>query len=210
MASIRHMLSLRDVKNPQYPRALPEESRAMVKAKMEAMGYPVTPPAVPEKERPKKQSQGDPLKSARYSKDDGGYRRNVQSQEYDRSDYTSIYEERMSQDISSALSNHLAIRPRDPTDETKMHSKQEQYESRRRSRSADGVSDWHSKYAQGPTQRLPRGDSRSTSQPPDHQGRPSHEKAESNLLQTLNDRQRTPQINTVSILLQLVQKRQRR
>lgn len=198
MSALRHILSARDVtspirdtSSPHYPRALPEESRAMVKAKMEAMGYPVVPPAVPEKEHADRHGDPQNLQPLTYNNNDANSRPHVQSVEYDRSDYTSIYEERMSQDISSALSNHLAYRPLNPQHQSESKPSKGQYQQRRRSRSAEGNREWNWNKEQ--TQRQPRGDSlRSSSQPPDQY------KEASNLIQTMQDRQKSPQPKTVS------------
>ena len=158
-----------------YPRALPEESRQMVKAKMEAMGYPISPqpPAVPEKEQPSKNSDYDTslsLKPVRYQ-ENSQPKYETETNSYDRSTYTSMYEQRLSQDISSALSSHLAHRPRNARNNSETNISSTNYEQRRRSRSvvedAYDASAWND-YTSGQARRPPREDSRNTSQPPRH------------------------------------------
>ena len=180
MAALRQLLNTRDMQGALYPRALPEESRQMVKAKMEAMGYPLSPqpPAVPEKEQSTKKVDYDPeqsLKPVRYQenpKPKYELEPEPEPDNYDRSTYTSMYEQRLSQDISSALSNHLALRPRNPRNNSETNINKSVYEHRRRSRSAveDGLyeSNAWSDYNVAQARRPPREDSRSASQPPRH------------------------------------------
>ena len=95
MAGLRQLLNTRDMQGALYPRALPEESRQMVKAKMEAMGYPLSPqpPAVPEKEQTNKRIEYDPeqsLKPVRYQENPKPkYELEPEQDNYDRSTYMS-------------------------------------------------------------------------------------------------------------------------
>ena len=180
MAALRSLLNVRDLQGANYPRALPEESRQMVKAKMEAIGYPISPqpPAVPEKKQQSKKPEYDPeqsLKPVRYQESpQKNYEPESDSHDYDRDTYTSMYEQRLSQDVSSALSNHLAMRPRNHRNASETNLNSTTYEHRRRSRSVveegpyDSTIAW-SDYNKGQApRRPPRRDSRSTSQPPRH------------------------------------------
>ncbi len=180
MAALRQLLNARDLQGANYPRALPEESRQLVKAKMEAIGYSISPqpPAVPEKEQQGKKHDYDPeqsLKPVRYQENQHrNYEPGPEPDNYDRSTYTSMHEQRLSQDISSALSNHLAMRPRNPRNNSETNIDKTINEHRRRSRSAveDGMYDstngWNDYNNRQPPRRPPRADSRSTSQPPRH------------------------------------------
>lgn len=178
MAALRQLLSTREMQGSLYPRALPEESRQMVKAKMEAIGSPISPqpPAVPEKEQSSKNSDYDTglsLKPVKYQESTQP-KYETDSHNYDRDTYTSMYEQRLSQDLSPALNNHLAHRTRNPprnNSETNISSTI--YEHRRRSRSAAeeayDSNAWSDRKNNAQGRRPPpRGDSRSTSQPPRH------------------------------------------
>lgn len=176
MAALRQLLNTRDMQGPLYPRALPEEIRQMIKAKMEAMGYPLSPqsPAVPAKEQPGKNNDYDTtlsLKPVRYQENtQPSYEADANN--YDRSTYTSVYEQRLSQDLSTAFTNHLAHRPRYGSNNLDTNISSTIYEHRRRSRSTVGdaydSNAWSDKNKSGQARRPPREDSRSASQPPRH------------------------------------------
>ena len=196
MAALRQLLSAKELTGALYPRALPEESRQMVKQKMEAMGYPVSPPAVPTKETPPAtNNETQNLRPVKYNKEEPVAKVSNSYEDYDRSIYTSMYEERLSRDMTPALSSSLPYRPNAlNVSETQLNKAV--YGQRRRSRSVsqdtqNNNNPWDT-YNANQGRGLRRKDSaRSLSQPPDdQQNNPSS-------IQTLQDRPNAPQANHV-------------
>ena len=199
MTALRQLLNAKELTGSLYPRALPEESRQMAKQKMEAMGYPISPPAVPVKEPAltTKDDSAQNLRPVKYNKEEPLSR---SYEDYDRSIYTSIYEERLSQDLTPTLNiNNLPYRagPNRNNSETHLNSKQA-YNQRRRSRSVsqektDSSNPWDKYNASQGLKPSRRDSGRSISQPPTQLNEGSGS------MQTLQDRQRTPQPNTVRL-----------
>ena len=196
MAALRQLLNAKELTGSLYPRALPEESRQMVKAKMEAMGYPMAPPQVPVKEQSPANNDSQNLRPVKYSKEEPNPKAPNHYDDYDRSIYTSIYEERLSRDLTPALSSSLPYRPGGRNNsETQLNKAI--YAQRRRSRSAsqdhrENEDPWDTYNASQNRNLVRRNSMRSTSQPP------TDLKDGSGSIQTLQDRTKSPQINNVS------------
>ena len=200
MAALRSLLNAKELTGSLYPRALPEESRQMVKAKMEAMGYPLSPPAVPTKEP--SNNDGQNLRPTKYSSNKDDKAGATSYDDYDRSIYTSIYEERLSRDMTPAGSNNLnhnangplPYRPARGNSESQANpssNKRALYKERRRSRSISGdrnenKNPWDG-YNSSQLRTVGRRDSggRSSSQPPVSK---EHNGAGAGSMQTLHDR----------------------
>lgn len=186
MAALRQLLNAKELTGSLYPRALPEESRQMVKAKMEAMGYEVSPPAVPQKE----QSNAPNLRPVKYNREDPVSKAGTSFEDYDRSIYTSIYEERLSRDVTPAATANLPYRPNMRNNSETQLSKAAQNQKRRSRSLSRDQNPWEDYRERGGG--LTRRDSgRSSSQPP------NNPKDGVSSLQTLQDRQRSPQSNNV-------------